>query len=97
MISLISMRITEASSITFGMMPGDENTPFYFLDDFLAVILIPMVTGILLCNNGIDAHDVPDDDGWVHCMFDMYDNDDSGGLDYYSPRSTHSLRYDGRQ
>ena len=63
-----------------GMMPDDGNTPS--LDDFFSHFDSDG-DGHLTATEFIDANDVPDDeqDG-VNDMFDMYDNDESGGLDY---------------
>ena len=64
-----------------GMMPDDGNSPS--LDDFFSHFDTDG-DGHLMATEFIDANDVPDDDqDGVHDMFDMYDNDESGGLDYY--------------
>ena len=62
------------------MMPDDENTAS--LDEFFSHFDTDG-DGHLTATEFIDANGVPDDehDG-VHDMFDMYDNDESGGLDY---------------
>ena len=64
-----------------GMMPDDGNIPS--LDDFFSHFDTDG-DGHLTVTEFIDANDVPDDDqDGVNDMFDMYDNDESGGLDYY--------------
>ena len=62
------------------MMPDDENIAS--LDEFFSHFDTDG-DGHLTATEFIDANGVPDDehDG-VHDMFDMYDNDESGGLDY---------------
>ena len=63
-----------------GMMPDDENTQS--LDDFFSHFDTDG-DGHLTATEFIDVNDVPDDEqDDVHNMFDMYDNDDSGGLDH---------------
>ena len=75
-----------------GMMPGDENTPS--LDDFFSHFDTDG-DGHLTATEFIDANDVPDDEqDDVHAMFDMYDNDESGGLDYYEFEPLYDMMVD---
>ena len=75
-----------------GMMPDDENTPS--LDDFFSHFDTDG-DGHLTATEFIDANDVPDDEqDDVHAMFDMYDNDESGGLDYYEFEPLYDMMVD---
>ena len=75
-----------------GMMPDDENTPS--LDDFFSHFDTDG-DGHLTATEFIDANDVPDDEqDDVHTMFDMYDNDESGGLDYYEFEPLYDMMVD---
>ena len=75
-----------------GMMPDDENTPS--LDDFFNHFDTDG-DGHLTATEFIDANDVPDEDqDGVHAMFDMYDNDESGGLDYYEFEPLYDMMVD---
>ena len=75
-----------------GMMPDDENTPS--LDDFFNHFDTDG-DGHLTATEFIDANDVPDEDqDGVHGMFDMYDNDESGGLDYYEFEPLYDMMVD---
>ncbi|MEC7100474.1 MAG: EF-hand domain-containing protein, partial [Candidatus Thermoplasmatota archaeon] len=75
-----------------GMMPGDENTPS--LDDFFNHFDTDG-DGHLTATEFIDANDIPDDEqDDVHAMFDMYDNDESGGLDYYEFEPLYDMMVD---
>ena len=75
-----------------GMMPDDENTPS--LDDFFSHFDTDG-DGHLTATEFMDANDVPDDEqDDVHAMFDMYDNDESGGLDYYEFEPLYDMMVD---
>ena len=75
-----------------GMMPDDGNSPS--LDDFFSHFDTDG-DGHLTATEFIDANDVPDDDqDGVHDMFDMYDNDESGGLDYYEFEPLYDMMVD---
>jgi len=76
----------------FGMMPDDENTPS--LDDFFNHFDTDG-DGHLTATEFIDVNDVPDDEqDDVQAMFDMYDNDESGGLDYYEFEPLYDMMVD---
>ena len=75
-----------------GMMPDDENTPS--LDEFFNHFDTDG-DGHLTVTEFIDVNDVPDDEqDDVHSMFDMYDNDESGGLDYYEFEPLYDMMVD---
>ena len=75
-----------------GMMPDDENTPS--LDDFFNHFDTDG-DGHLTATEFIDVNDVPDDEqDDVQAMFDMYDNDESGGLDYYEFEPLYDMMVD---
>tara|TARA_B100001115_G_scaffold9672_1_gene7138 strand:+ start:2932 stop:5397 length:2466 start_codon:yes stop_codon:yes gene_type:complete len=75
-----------------GMMPDDENTPS--LDDFFNHFDTDG-DGHLTATEFIDVNDVHDDDqDDVQAMFDMYDNDESGGLDYYEFEPLYDMMVD---
>ncbi len=75
-----------------GMMPDDENTPS--LDDFFNHFDTDG-DGHLTATEFIDVNDVPDDEqDDVQAMFDMYDSDESGGLDYYEFEPLYDMMVD---
>ena len=75
-----------------GMMPDDENTPS--LDDFFNHFDTDG-DGHLTATEFIDANDISDDEqDDVQAMFDMYDNDESGGLDYYEFEPLYDMMVD---
>ena len=75
-----------------GMMPNDENTPS--LDDFFNHFDTDG-DGHLTATEFIDANDISDDEqDDVQAMFDMYDNDESGGLDYYEFEPLYDMMVD---
>ena len=75
-----------------GMMPDDENTPS--LDDFFNHF-DTNGDGHLTATEFIDVNDVPDDEqDDVQAMFDMYDSDESGGLDYYEFEPLYDMMVD---
>ena len=75
-----------------GMMPDDENTPS--LDDFFNHFDTDG-DGHLTATEFIDANDISDNEqDDVQAMFDMYDNDESGGLDYYEFEPLYDMMVD---